>query len=305
MVRAHGDEQRDRVLALLVAQHYDSESVKTDLALDTGNLNILRKDMRHFIRDFDIDARAFSTGLDFQYHAFYAEYEEKGFQIPPVHQEGFGLLKQSALFVPARFESIKSEVLNSGLVTAADFEEMVAKAERYFETADCKAMYSKETYDRDRGPDPLHFGYTYGDELRVEHLHSLLLYTDFTALCTDFSSSFRAVYRGESLESIKERNGRYHHFAKHLKELVMYFGVCGIGDVDYRQYGQKDACYDSKNHSKGPFYCGMSCVLNIPQFSIRLNGPTSTSLRIEVAMRFGGVEGMIIQLNNELDGWYE
>merc|ERR1719491_478656 len=53
------------------------------------------------------------------------------------------------------------------------------------------------------------------------------------------------------------------------------------------------------DESRGPFYCGMGAVLNIPQFAIRLNGPTSTSLFIEVAMRFGGVEGMIIQLNNE------
>ena len=54
--------------------------------------------------------------------------------------------------------------------------------------------------------------------------------------------------------------------------------------------------------SVGPFYCGMSVrvVLNIPQFSIRLNGPTSTSTFIEVAMRFGGTKGMIIQLNNKL-----
>ena len=52
----------------------------------------------------------------------------------------------------------------------------------------------------------------------------------------------------------------------------------------------------------------MSAVLNIPQFAIRLNAPTSTSLHIEVAMRFaGGTDGMIIQLNNESDtaAWRE
>merc|ERR1712087_954928 len=60
-----------------------------------------------------------------------------------------------------------------------------------------------------------------------------------------------------------------------------------------------DETYEWKNQSLGPLYCGMSVVLHIPQFAIRLNGPTSTSLHIEVAMRFGGTEGMIIQLNNE------
>eukprot|EP01083_Nonionella_stella_P314547 1133612_1 len=36
----------------------------------------------------------------------------------------------------------------------------------------------------------------------------------------------------------------------------------------------------------------------IPEFAIRLCGPTSTSKQIEVATRFGGGEGTIIQLNN-------
>ena len=39
----------------------------------------------------------------------------------------------------------------------------------------------------------------------------------------------------------------------------------------------------------GPFYCGMSFVMVIPQFNIRLNGPTSTSTSIEVAHGFGGM----------------
>ncbi len=137
----------------------------------------------------------------------------------------------------------------------------------------------------------LHFGIKFWSPLLPSHVHALLLYTDFSALCTDFSASFRAVERGESLEAIKARNARYHHFAKRLKELV----VC---------YGSDNNALPTKNRSRGPFFCGVSAVLNIPQFAIRLNAPTSTSLHIEVAMRFvGGTDGMIIQLNNEeVDG---
>ena len=59
------------------------------------------------------------------------------------------------------------------------------------------------------------------DPLRVAHLHSLFMYTDFSVLCADFSALFRAVHRGESLASMKARNGSYHHFARCLKELVI------------------------------------------------------------------------------------
>jgi len=180
--------------------------------------------------------------------------------------------------VRARFESIKSEILNSKFLSAAEFDEFVVeKAKKYFTTAECKAIRCKENEDT------LHFDTEFGAPLREEHLHALFLYTDFSALSTDFSATFRAVYRGESLHSIKARNGRYYHFAKHLKELVMCFGVRGLGEFD-------EETETLKNASKGPFYCGLSVVLHIPQFAIRLNGPTSTSLFIEVAMRFGGSE---------------
>jgi len=282
-LRAHDDPHSGKVQALLVGEHFDSVSVQIDLDFETGNVasDALRANIGRFVHDFNIGGRSFSTGLAFQYHAFFADeqkanwFQEKQ-RTDNTHDYGGHTL--SSLFVPARFESIKEEVLNSKFLSAAEFEEfIVGKAQRYFESAECKAMKCKE-----RMIDDLHFGIEEDDPLRVEHLHSLLLYTDFSALCTDFSSSFRAVYRGESLESIKARNSRYHHIAKRLKELVMYFG--------------SDKRYEK---SVGPFYCGMNIVLNIPQFAIRFNGPTSTSLFIEVAMRFGGVEGMVIELNND------
>ncbi len=58
-------------------------------------------------------------------------------------------------------------------------------------------------------------------------------------------------------------------------------------------YGQSN-----KRGNNGPFYSGLSVVLIIPQFCIRLNAPTSTTKQIEVSMRFEGSNGCIIQLNN-------
>ncbi len=49
----------------------------------------------------------------------------------------------------------------------------------------------------------------------------------------------------------------------------------------------------------GPFYCGMSVVMPIPQISIRLCSPTSTTMNIEVAGRFGGSDGMLIELSTK------
>ena len=61
-----------------------------------------------------------------------------------------------------------------------------------------------------------------------------------------------------------------------------------------------------QNHStidrgtlKGPFYCGMSTVLKMSQFHIHLLSPTSTSIHIQVALKFGGESGIIMELNND------
>ena len=48
----------------------------------------------------------------------------------------------------------------------------------------------------------------------------------------------------------------------------------------------------------GPFYTGMSAVMNITQFEMTLHGPTSTSKQIAVATRFGGGNGMLIEFDN-------
>ena len=42
-------------------------------------------------------------------------------------------------------------------------------------------------------------------------------------------------------------------------------------------------------------------MLAIPEYNIRLCSPTSTSLQMEVATRFAGDRGIIIQLNNMTD----
>ena len=61
-VRTNCDVGRERVLAVLGAEHYDSESVESDLALDAGNIagdaRKLRVDIGGFLRDYRIGGRS-------------------------------------------------------------------------------------------------------------------------------------------------------------------------------------------------------------------------------------------------------
>ena len=52
---------------------------------------------------------------------------------------------------------------------------------------------------------------------------------------------------------------------------------------------------DSQQPLGGPFFCGMSRVMTLPQFAIRLFSPTSTSCKIAVAVNFSGHQGIIVE----------
>ena len=52
----------------------------------------------------------------------------------------------------------------------------------------------------------------------------------------------------------------------------------------------------------GPLYTGMSMIIKINQFQMTILGPTSTTIHKEVAIRFGGEDGMLIEFDNSKSG---
>ncbi len=75
------------------------------------------------------------------------------------------------------------------------------------------------------------------------------------------------------------KHQKYAHFAKGLVEAVNGFGITGYGKREYE---------------RGPFFTGLSCVLNIPSFAICLKAPCSTTKDIEVSLRFAKKRWMYI-----------
>eukprot|EP01084_Bolivina_argentea_P036818 68077_1 len=126
-----------------------------------------------------------------------------------------------------------------------------------------------------------HYGIARDSPLAFNHLLSIVLYCDYSELSSDFSASFRKISRFETISSIKNRNSQYYWLSKYLRECVECYGQCS-----------------SEKSLFGPFYCGMNILMNIPQFNIRLCSPTSTSVHIEVAIKFSGRNGIILQFNN-------
>ena len=60
--------------------------------------------------------------------------------------------------------------------------------------------------------------------MEYEHIENIIqVYTDFTALFTHFSSSYRAINKYEPFELIKKRHQKYYWMGKGLKKVIGTF----------------------------------------------------------------------------------
>ena len=127
---------------------------------------------------------------------------------------------------------------------------------------------------RDRSTYKSHF-------ISLEELICVILYTDYSDLCTHFGATFRKLNPFETIHSIKRRHAKYYHLSKTLRSTINTYGE--------NRY---------ENRFKGPFYCGMSMVMTLTQYVMELLAPTSTSVQLAVSTRFSGAAGIIIQFDN-------
>ena len=193
-----------------------------------------------------------------------------------------------SLFIVGKYGSFKEELINYKDEFAKDCKlvhVVMEKAKTYAKDSEViKAIKAKGDAYLSRGQIPPYYGIKKDSPLLVEHLLSVLLYCDYTKHSASFSRSFRKTDEFEGLQSIKQRNSKYFWMAKRLRETVEIYGKCS-------HEGRRRGLF-------GPFYTGISRVINMPYFHIRLCSPTSTTLHIQVAMKFSGEQGMILHLNN-------
>ena len=221
---------------------------------------------------------SFSIGLRFYYWKEYKELEE----MPPDEQEN-GMIRNHSgfkireLWIDQKYGSFGEEIMNYNHIDIdiKQFKDLImTKAELYINTKRGRAAKANTCSG------PRHYEIKHGAPITINHLLSLMLYTDTTTLSSNFSASFRKLHAYDTLSQIKKRNSRYFHWSKRLREAVELFG-----DYNY--------------NIDPPFYTGISCVMEMQSLSIRLCAPTSTSVQMEVAVKFSGSNGIIIQLTTK------
>ena len=173
---------------------------------------------------------------------------------------------------------MKEECLSSKLISIEQWNKIKLKAKIHFDSKTAKKI--KYKFNQDFQTIFYNHGIDKNASISLKHLISIILYCDYSALCTKMSATFRKLTVSETEESVAKRNSKFYHFSKLLCETVNDFGIDGRVE-------------------KGPFYSGINCVLHMNSFAIIFYGPLSTSKQIEIAMNFSKSDGSIIQLQND------
>ena len=202
--------------------------------------------------DFTVSVGVFSIGIDWEYM-----YYLRGKGIQP---------KENEIRFGKHWQNLPAEIANYNLLDyIGEYKnEILPKVNQYINTETVKSLHRNLRITRDE-------------------LISIVLYTDYTELSSDFTSTFRKKWTFEPLSAIKKRHKKYAWWSRELKSAISRFG----------------ANYQNGEGMTGPFYTGMSCVMNIVNFNVYLYSPTSTSVHIEVSMKFSGDAGMILEFTND------
>lgn len=233
--------------------------------------------------NISVSSSSFNVGFIFYYWPYYRdtnkEIEKEQHEWNINDHSGY-TIKQ--LYVPPKWGTFKQEVLQYGFIDIDEYYELVIQnAIQHFATNKVRNIKATINYENRR----LHYDILDGTPFAIPNLMALILYCNFSALSTAFSATFRKLTSKESISSVKTRNQQYWWLSKILRETVELFGDKG----DH-----------NSGKGTGPYYSGMSFKMVLPEFYMRLCSPTSTSKQLEIASRFSGRNGIIIQLNDNV-----
>jgi len=185
--------------------------------------------------------------------------------------------KYKELYVERKYENLKDEVINNEIYKVAleEFERTYQKAMHYYQMSEVIRSIRCSTV----GYGHCHYDVDNNDELHVEHIMSVMLYTDHPYLSSEFTMNCRERGAKETFEAYKARIREYAEWNRSLRETVELYGTT------------------MQASELKTFYTGLSSQIVFNQFRLKICSPLSTSPQLSVIMLFGqNDDGIIIDL---------
>eukprot|EP01084_Bolivina_argentea_P201179 343920_1 len=225
---------------------------------------------------------------DYGYRYFYwSYYKDKNDEIDNViqtkHQDSITPVNQGYKlkdwYIVSGYSNIKEELLQNNILRLGNCQFLAE-----FEKAQ---IYATSNYIRQLcsvGKFLSIYGIKPGSTLTTQHLVALQIYCNYTELSYKFSETYRK-FKNESDYSLKKRHSNYANMGRLLREFVDCFGT------DMRVH----------NMWTRRVYHGMSIEPQFATVRARIKGPLSTTTDYAVALNFGAVNGVILELGFRYD----
>ena len=188
------------------------------------------------------------------------------------------------LYVAPKYSNIKEEICQNQTfrLSLANFDFVYCKATNYLKSS--QVIRGMKSF----GNELCHYELADGQCLTLNHLISLILYTDFKELCHRFVGTFCRLHPNENEQSFKRRKREYYFWSKLLRESVELFGT-------------------PVSESKlSVFYVAISNPIIFDSFSARFCRPTSTTSQLQIVSMCTN-NGMILELQatSEIATFYQ
>eukprot|EP01084_Bolivina_argentea_P137016 241312_1 len=120
------------------------------------------------------------------------------------------------------------------------------------------------------------------DKISLDHLLSILFYTDLSELPLKMKTACREMLQNETINSIKKRHREFTHWLKLLSETIIFYGNT-LSYTDNDQFS---------------VYHGLNQQLLFESFTINLFTPTSTTTDMHQAFKFvaNNKDGVVLKL---------
>ena len=183
-------------------------------------------------------------------------------------------------YIRPKYADLQDEILNNVIHTLPldEFKVLVSEAEVKLDLNESKSKNAEYLFASVYGIDA-------GSPLQLNHVLALLLYSNFSDLCYEFSKTYRRLNRQESDEALKARHANFYHFGKYLREFVEVFG---------------EEFAESRYET---FYHGINTEMLFKDCFAHICGPMSTTTAKNVAMgTFAKGGGIVVHFerNTEL-----
>eukprot|EP01084_Bolivina_argentea_P016840 31450_1 len=185
---------------------------------------------------------------------------------------GFGLDHKHEYLKPYKDNTcFKIELINTKFIHNEKWKEYLNKAINKFKLTINNPMFVSKQFNAD-------YSINRGDSLGIHHIVSIIIYTDFSKLCTEFRSTFRKIHKDETDEQIRQRHSKYYFLSRFLFEAI--------------------DCHGSIMDNGKTVFHGLNKPFLFKQFQTHFNAPTSTTEDKFIARNFSQEAGIILELKN-------